>query len=214
MSATEFLQDILLDRLKAKEIIVGENFFFGRDREGSVSFLNKTAPEKGFRVFSCAPVKRDGISISSSSIRDHLSAGRIEKANRMLGRSYSITGKVVPGASQGRKLGFPTANIRTDNEIVPPGVHITCVHLGDKKLASITNVGDCPTLPGDKSGSIESYIMDFDGDLYGHEIHLFFLKKLRDEIRFPSVQKLRFQIQQDLKAARHYFSEHDPNNPC
>jgi riboflavin kinase/FMN adenylyltransferase len=212
ITAESFVKDILLERLKAEEIIVGENFFFGRNREGSVAFLKTMAPRFGFEVFSCSPVKQAGSSISSSTIRTLLSSGRIEEANSLLGRAYSIDGQIVGGRSQGRTLGFPTANIRTPNEILPAGVYITSARLSGRLLPSITNLGACPTFGENNQTSIECYLIDFQADVYGREIRLYFLKKLRDEFRFPSPEDLTQQLQKDLRTARLYFKDRPPNS--
>jgi riboflavin kinase/FMN adenylyltransferase len=214
MSARAFVTDLLLDKLHGKEIIVGENFFFGHKRRGSVPFLKEMGSRFGFKVFSCSPVEKDGAGISSSTIRTLLVSGRIEEANLLLGRAYSIDGTIIEGKSQGRRLGFPTANIQTPNEILPRGVHITCARCNGRKLPAITNIGSRPTFGEGNPPTIESFLIDFEGDIYGRGIRLHFLKKLREEIRFPSPEELSGQIRRDLETARRFFAGHPLSSLC
>ena len=214
ITAESFVKDILLRRLRAKEIVVGENFFFGRNREGNLTFLKTMARRFGFDVFSCSPVKQAGGPISSSTIRKLLSSGDLEEAGSLLGRAYSIDGRIAGGRSKGRTLGFPTANIQTPNEILPAGVHITCARLAENRLPSITNVGACPTFGEKNQTTIESHLIDFQGDIYGREIRLFFLKKIREEFPFPSPEDLTIQLKKDLTTARFYFKDRSLFSLC
>ena len=205
MSAQGFLENIVLKPLRAQEIIVGENFCFGRNREGCTDLLLKLAERLGFEVCSIPPVSVGGTVVSSSNIRKLLREGEVEQAAALLGRSYEIEGEVVKGKSRGKTLGFPTANIRTSNEITPKGVFISEVFFDGKSYPSLTNVGICPTFH-QKDRNIETYILHFDANLYGEKILIRFLKKVRDEVQFDSPDALSEQIQRDIKIAEAYFS--------
>jgi riboflavin kinase/FMN adenylyltransferase len=204
-TAQDFLENIVLKLLRAQEIIVGENFCFGRNREGCTDTLKKFAQELNFDVRSIPPVSVGGRVVSSSTIRKLLWEGEIEKAATFLGRSYEIEGEVIKGKSRGKTLGFPTANIQTSNEITPEGVFLSEVWLGGKNYPSLTNIGTCPTFH-QKDRNIETYILDFDADIYGKTIRIRFLKKVRDEINFDSPEALSHQIQKDIHAAEAFFS--------
>jgi len=202
--AEQFIDRILIDSLHARVVIVGENFHFGKKREGNVEFLKKISARSGFRVISVPSVIIDGINISSSYIRQLLKTGEIEKASRFLGHPYSVCGTVVKGDSIGKALGFPTANIITPNEILPPGVFITQTQIGLKKYPSLTNVGIRPTFHH-RGEHIESFLINFKNDLYGRIVNVSFLKKIRDERKFESPEALTEQIQRDLQTAKDYF---------
>jgi len=203
-TAQEFIQKVVLEPLKAAIIIVGENFCFGKNRQGCSETLRTLAKANGFRVHIIPPVSIGNTTVSSSLIRNLLHEGQIEKANALLGRAYAIEGKVVQGQSRGKYLGFPTANIQTKNEILPEGVFLSNTVIGEQAFASITNVGKRPTF--DQEGkNVESYILNFDDDIYGKQINLQFLKKIRDEKKFSSPLELAGQIRKDLTIARDYF---------
>jgi riboflavin kinase/FMN adenylyltransferase len=204
LSSREFVQKIVVNVLRAKVVIVGENFQFGKNREGDTPFLDRMASRYNFQVFSIPSVKKENRTVSSSAIRSLLQEGKIEDANLLLGRSYQIDGKVTRGKSIGKSLGFPTANIQTENEIVPQGVFITSAAINTKILPSLTNVGVCPTFSQQET-NIESYIINFDQDLYGEKIKIDFLKKIRDEMKFTTPKELSSQINKDLEAAKAYF---------
>ena len=144
------------------------------------------------------------MTVSSSCIRRLLAEGEVAKANLLLGRPYEIEGWVIKGKNRGRNLGFPTANIRTENEIIPRGVFLSRTLVEGKDYPSLTNVGECPTFSQDTL-QVESYLLNFDGILYGKRIQVRFLKKVREERRFSSPQELTFQIQRDLRTAKDFF---------
>ena len=204
-TAQDFLENIVLKLLRAQEIIVGENFCFGRNREGCTDTLKKLAPKLSFDVRSIPPVSVNGIVVSSSNIRKLLWEGEIEKAATFLGRFYEIEGEVIKGKSRGQTLGFPTANIQTLNEITPGGVFLSEVFLEGKYYPSLTNIGTCPTFH-QKDRDIETYILHFDADIYGKTIRIRFLKKVREEINFDSPEALTHQIQKDIQIAEAFFS--------
>ncbi len=204
LTGQDFIQQIVLNMLKAKAVIVGKNFYFGKNREGDVSLLHRLSSKFKFRVCSIPEVIQNGETVSSSLIRKLLQEGKVEKANRLLGRSYEIEGKVVKGQSRGKDLGFPTANIETENEIIPQGVFITETRVGSKILPSMTNVGKQPTFDQEDL-HIESFIIDFDRDLYGEHIGINFLKKIRDQMKFKTPDELARQLEDDLQTTRDYF---------
>jgi riboflavin kinase/FMN adenylyltransferase len=204
ISATDFVVNILINTLNAKEIVVGDNFFFGKDREGNIDTLHSLCSSHDFRVFPIPSVLKNGEIVSSSKIRQYLDAGAIEKANTLLGRSYRISGHVIKGRSKGRTLGFPTANIHTSNELLPLGVYLTQTEVKGKPFHSLTNIGTNPTFHQDKI-QIETYLIGLDQDLYGEELEICFLKKLRNEIKFDSPEELKQQIELDLQHANSYF---------
>jgi riboflavin kinase/FMN adenylyltransferase len=204
LSSHDFVQKIVVDRLKAKAVIVGENFRFGKNREGDIALLFRLASGYNLKVHSIPPVTKEDMIVSSSLIRNYLKEGKLEKANVLLGRFYEVAGKVIKGKSRGKSLGFPTANIKTENEIIPQGVFISTTGIGPETFSSLTNVGRCPTF-NQKETNIESYIINLNKDIYGKKIRIHFLKKIRDEIKFKTQAELSQQIKKDLELAKSYF---------
>jgi len=206
LSGHDFIQKIISDTLKAEVVIVGKNFRFGKNREGDTSVLRRLSSLFRFQVYSIPSVILNGETVSSSLVRQFLQEGRVEKARALLGRNYEIEGTVIKGHSRGKSLGFPTANIKTENEIVPKGVYITQTRIEGQTFPSMTNVGSQPTFQ-QKDIHIESFIIDFEKELYGQPIALGFLKKIRDEIKFRAPSDLIRQLEKDLAAAKDYFKE-------
>lgn len=204
LSRDDFIQKILVNTLKAEEVVVGENFQFGKKREGNINTLRAWGTQLNFRVHEIPKVIKAGKTVSSSLIRSLLLERKIEEANLLLGRHYEIEGKVVKGKDRGKILGFPTANIETENEIIPLGVYVSQVIIDSNSYPSITNAGLRPTF-GQEDMQIESFIIDFNQELYGQEITVRFVKKIRDEIKFKSWQDLSIQINKDLGQAKAYF---------
>jgi riboflavin kinase/FMN adenylyltransferase len=190
-------------------VVVGENFRFGKEREGDVNKLSGLAEKYGFSVQSVPPLIIDDSVVSSSLIRNLLHQGKIESANRLIGRPYEIEGPVIRGKSRGKKLGFPTANIHPLNDITPPGVFVSKITVGSQILPSVTHVGSKPTF-GEKEIMVESYIIDYDDSLYDKKLRLQFLKKLREEKKFDTPEALSLQIKNDLKNALSYFRKQAP----
>jgi len=199
LSSDAFMQDILLDSLKAQAILVGEDFRFGAGRKGGVADF----VEAGFDLVSLPQVELDGVRVSSTAVRNALAAGELDKAALLLGRPYSISGKVVHGAKRGRTLGFPTANVHMRHER-PALTGVYAVKLDG--YAGVANLGVRPTVAGTPRLSLEVHLLDFDDDLYGRHVHVSFLKKLRDEKKFPDFDALKQQIALDATAGRQYFS--------
>lgn len=204
LSSHDFIQKILIRTLRAKEVVIGENFHFGKNREGDISTLRTLGSRFGLRVHEIPSVSKDGRIVSSSLIRSLLLEGKIEEANTLLGRSYEIKGKVIKGKARGKTLGFPTANIESENEIIPLGVFISEVRINSKTFPSITNAGYRPTF-GKDAMQIESYIINFNKNLYGNEITIRLIKKIRDEKKFKKSEDLSLQLAKDLEEAKTFF---------
>ena len=207
VSAGEFLKDVVHDRLQAKEVYLGRGFAFGRNREGDIALLRRVSRELGFHADEVPEVRLRGQRISSSRIRHLLADGRVNLARRMLGRPYGVEGRVVRGAERGRTIGFPTANLRPDNRVIPRGgVYVTATLIQGAWRRSVTNVGVRPTFEDAAEPSVETFVMDWGGDLYGDVVRVRFLHRLRDERRFSSVEELKRQIDSDAARARKYFT--------
>ena len=204
LSGRAFAGRVLKDRFQAGEVVVGENFRFGKDRRCGVAELARLGREFSFDVHGVPPVEKAGEIVSSSLIRHRLAKGNVEKAAELLGRPYEIEGCVVTGESRGRVLGFPTANIHTTNEIIPRGIFVTLAITASRSLPSVTNVGVGPTFGGSRLG-IETHVLDHKGNLYGRTVKLRFLKKLRNEKKFRTSKALIAQIGRDVAEARRYF---------
>ena len=206
-SPEEFVDEVLIDSLGAKKVFVGFNFAFGKDRKGDISFLENQGKEKGFEVFAVPPVKVDGMIVSSSKIRQLLEEGMVRKANRFLGRYYYLEGIVIHGEQIGRKIGFPTANIITENELVPKlGVYASYTRLNGNHLPSITNIGYKPTFGSEKI-IVETHIFNFDREIYGELIEVKFVDFIRPEKKFSSVDALVNEIKKNCEQCRVILSK-------
>ena len=204
--AEEFLRDVVHERLQAREVYLGRGFAFGRGREGDIDLLRRVSGELGFFADEVPEVRLRGRRISSSRIRGLLAAGSVNLARRMLGRPYGVEGRVVRGAERGRTIGFPTANLRPSNRVIPRGgVYVTATLIGGEWRRSVTNVGVRPTFEQEAEPSVETFVMDWGGDLYGDVVRVRFLHRLRDERRFDSIDALKRQIERDAARARKYF---------
>ena len=204
LSKEEFARDVIVSVLHSKLVVVGENFRFGRRREGDIRELRRLGRVFGFSVRPVSAAVRRGKMVSSSLIRKLLQAGRVEEAADLLGRPYEIEGRVIRGSARGRSLGIPTANIETANEITPAGVYLTEVLIGRNAFPSLTNVGRRPTF-GRDTLHIESYLFGFRGSAYGRRIRLRFFRKLRPERKFAAPEALITQINADIAAAGSFF---------
>jgi len=195
---------LLAARLHSQCVVVGHDFRFGRNGEATAAMLAGAGERLGFPVDVVPPVLLDGERISSSGIRDALARTDFDRARRWLGRSYSMTGRVVRGNQLGRELGFPTANLRTGRRRVPvAGIFAVRVHrLGASPLPGVASLGTRPTIEGGGEMLLETHLFDFAGDLYGREIEVEFVAKLRDEERFASLDVLVEQMHRDAAAAR------------
>jgi riboflavin kinase/FMN adenylyltransferase len=197
-----FIKDVLLDRLRARDIVVGYNHRFGRRARGDARMLQELAGRFGFQADVVPPMLVDGVAVSSTGIRAALQRGDVAAAARGLGRLYAIAGTVTSGAGRGRTLGFPTANIESDRPLLlARGVYRGVVTLDGHEHAAVVNVGVRPTF-GETTLAIEAHLLDFGGDLYGRRVRLAFTARLRDEMRFASVEELKAQVARDIAAAR------------
>ncbi|HEV7376565.1 MAG TPA: bifunctional riboflavin kinase/FAD synthetase [Pyrinomonadaceae bacterium] len=207
LEAEDFLRDVVRDRLQAVEVYLGRGFAFGRNREGNIELLRKVSKQLGFSADEVPEVRLRGQRISSSRIRGLLAEGKVNLARRMLGRPYGVEGRVVRGAERGRTLGFPTANLRPENRVIPRvGVYITATLIEGAWRRSITNIGTRPTFESDSAQpSVETYVMNWTGDLYGDVVRVRFLRRLRNEQKFASIDELKQQIARDRDRASEYF---------
>jgi len=202
IEAQTFVRDVLVGTLKAREIVVGFNHRFGRGARGDAKLLEALAATLGFRAHIVPALLVDGVAVSSSEIRAALQRGDLPDAARLLGRPYSIRGEVVRGAGRGRTLGFPTANVKTDRPLgLPVGVYVCRLAVGGRQHQAVVNVGFRPTF-GETELAVEAHVLDFTGDLYDERVTLTFVRRLREERKFPSVDALREQIALDVAAAR------------
>ncbi|HVG39368.1 MAG TPA: bifunctional riboflavin kinase/FAD synthetase [Pyrinomonadaceae bacterium] len=208
VSAESFLRDVVRARLQAKEVYLGRGFAFGRNREGNIDFLREASERLGFAAAEVPEVRLRGQRISSSRIRQVLAAGHVGLARRMLGRPYGVEGSVAHGDERGRTLGFPTANLRPQNRVIPRhGVYVTATLIEGVWRQSVTNVGTRPTFKNPETGpTLETHVLNWSGDLYGDVVRVRFLYRLRDEKKFNSVDELKRQIDRDVERARHYFT--------
>lgn len=208
VSPEEFIHDYVHARVRPVEVYVGYDFHFGRDREGSMRLLTERGPHLGFSVTVVPEVSVEGRDVNSTRIRQLLAEGEVEEAALLLGRAFCVRGEVTAGDRRGRTLGFPTANLAPETEILPaPGVyygHLRRLGSGAdvKPWPVVTNVGYRPTFRDGRDLVAEAHLIDFSGDLYGLEVDLSFEGRLRGEIRFESVDALRAQIARDVAAAR------------
>ena len=202
----EFVRRVLVDWVGVSEVWVGANFLFGRDRTGNFSLLRSLGSRYGFRVEKVDPVRYKEFVVSSTRIRRLVSEGHVDEAGALLGHHYCIDGDVVKGVQRGQKQGFPTANLQSDNEILPPnGVYATTVTLNRVIYPAVSNVGVRPTFETNGKRVVEAHLLDYSADLYGHRVRLSFVQRLRDEQEFSDATVLRLQIANDCDAARALF---------
>jgi riboflavin kinase/FMN adenylyltransferase len=195
-----FLQDVV----GMRALVAGPDFAMGRNREGSIDVLREIGAEMGFDVEVVEPlVGPQGEAVRSTAVRSAVSSGDMEGAAAMLGRHYSIKGTVVHGDGRGGPLGFPTANLRMPTESLAPrdGIYACWVEIDGSRHMAAASIGERPTFPG-AGRSIEAFVMDFDGDLYGRELRLELVRRLRDEEKFDSVEQLRLQVDRDVAETR------------
>jgi len=209
----EFVKTILLERCKARHLVVGHDFCFGRDALGDFQFLREVGPELGFTVEQVAPVIINGERVSSTLIREQVLAGDLERTELFLGRKYAISGTVVSGRGVGAKLGFPTANIKPHHSAIPAqGVYIGEAVVDGVGHAAAVNIGIAPTIRNEDL-TIEAFLLDFTGELGGEKVDLIFHRRVRPERKFPSFEALQAQIATDVSQVRAYFVETGLTNP-
>ncbi len=206
-SGEEFVRSLAHKAGQIRSICVGASFVFGHKRSGNVELLRKLGGELNFTVHGLAAVSLDGKAVSSTRIRQAIAAGNLDTASQMLGRAYSVTGKVVAGDRLGRQLGFPTANLDVSGLVLPPnGVYAAHAKTLTGLHRAVVNIGSRPTLTNAKAQlRMEAHLLDFTDDLYGQDLELVLTDKLRDEKKFPSLADLREQIGKDVQQARLSF---------
>ncbi|MDX2009746.1 MAG: bifunctional riboflavin kinase/FAD synthetase [Myxococcaceae bacterium] len=202
-TSPEAFEATLLDGLRAAAVVVGYDFTYGQARAGTVASLSDAAAKRGAVVRVVPAVTVDGVVVSSSKVREYVLEGRVDTAARLLGRPFDLDGTVVTGQQRGRTIGFPTANVDTDNELRPAsGVYAVRARLeGGRVFGGAANIGVKPTFEG-RDVTIECHLFDFSGDLYGQRVRVSFLERLRGEQRFAGVEALKAQIERDVLAAR------------
>lgn len=206
LNAREFT-GLLQKHLRMRGLVIGPDFALGRNREGSVDALRQVGREMGFSVAVVQPVKINGDVVSSTAIRNALASGNMEKVHRLIGRSFSLEGSVVTGAGRGRQLDFPTANMDLGPRQALPadGVYATRAYINGEPYQSVTNIGKRPTFEGE-GRTIEVYILDYKGDLYGSNLKIDVVQRLRGEKKFGSAEELQKQISEDIKQVRAILS--------
>ena len=207
--AEAFIDEILVTKLKVKYLVIGDDFHFGKARRGNFALLKEKGHKYGFQVADTASYELAGLRISSTLIRDALGEGDLALASRMLGRDYSVCGRVAHGDKIGRTLGFPTANIEMFRKNTPVvGVYaVTMTGIEVKTFQVVANLCTRPTADGDARVILETHLFDFDQDIYGAYVEVHFKQKLRDEMKFQSLAQLQLQIQQDVQTAKQFFAE-------
>lgn len=205
LNPKEYVQGILLDKLNAKQVVIGHDFRFGQNRGGNAQLLENIGKIKGFDVKIMKPICLKNIRISSTYVRHLLEAGDIDKVNGFLGREYELKGIVVHGKKIGRNLGFPTINLKYDENILIPkiGVYHTRVNIDGQIYQAATNIGYSPTVKQNEF-TVETYIIQYDGNLYDEEITVNFIRRIRDEIKFETIQNLKRQMQIDIEDIKQY----------
>ena len=212
--AEQFISEILVKHLKVKHLVIGDDFHFGKARRGNFAMLQSKGLEFGFSVENSVSFELSGLRISSTLIRDALGDGQLAEAKRMLGRDYSVCGRVAHGDKRGRQLGFPTANIEMLRRNTPMvGVFaVTMTGLDDKTYQGVANLGNRPTFDGGAKAVLETHLFNFSGDIYGRYVEVHFKAKIRDEIRFANFEALQAQIKLDVQTAQQIFTnlnQHD-----
>jgi riboflavin kinase/FMN adenylyltransferase len=204
MKPEAFVKDILIDRLKIKLAVTGFNYRYGYKGQGDANLMKEMGKLYNFKVIVIPPVKVENEVVSSTLIRNYVAKGDMDKVFKLLGRHYSITGKVSTGKRIGSKLGFPTANIYPEDYLILPsdGVYATRTSLGGRLYCSITNIGRNPTIEDNGRTTVETHILDFDDNIYDKDIEVFFISKIRGEKKFKSKDELADQINKDVCVAR------------
>jgi riboflavin kinase/FMN adenylyltransferase len=202
LSARQFV-GLLQKHLRMRGLVIGSDFALGKDREGDTNTLQKIGHEMNFNVMVVPPLMINGEVVSSTAIRRSLASGDMMKVGELAGRHFSLRGKVVSGAGRGVGLGFPTANLNVGREyaLPPDGVYASWAHIDGEEYQSMTNIGRAPTF-GDSERTVEAYLIDYQGDLYGQELKIDIVARLRDEKKFDTVEELKKQVTEDVKRGR------------
>ncbi|MBN2232079.1 MAG: bifunctional riboflavin kinase/FAD synthetase [Deltaproteobacteria bacterium] len=206
LSPEDFASRVLAEHLGARTVIVGDNYRFGRDRRGDVALLHRLGSRFGFEAMVAPPFLLDNRVVSSTRVRQEIMAGNVRAAARLLGRGYTVEGRVVPGRQRGRGLGFPTANLRSESELYPrEGVYVVWVSAGGARHEGLVSIGYNPTF-GDTGLTFEVHILDFAGELYGKTVAVTFIERLRDPQAFADPAALAVGIAADVERARAVFA--------
>ncbi|MBR6535593.1 MAG: bifunctional riboflavin kinase/FAD synthetase [Lachnospiraceae bacterium] len=207
MTAEQFVAELLCKKLQAKVIVAGEDFRFGKGREGDVALLRALEETYGYRTVCVPKVTEESVRISSTGIRGLLAEGKVAEANELLGRPYAVFGEVLHGKKLGRTLGFPTMNLIPSGEKLLPvyGVYVTRTKVDGQWFDGITNIGLRPTVDSDEQVSVETHLFSYEGDLYGKQVEVQFLTFLRQERKFPDVDSLQGAMKEDVKNAKGYL---------
>lgn len=208
LTALEFVRDILVNKLHIKKIVIGYDHRFGRNRNADINDLKEFGITYGFEVEEISAQELDHVAVSSTKIRKALEAGDIETANAYLGYLFMLSGTIVKGKAIGRTIQYPTANlqIKENYKLIPkPGVYVVQAEINNNTIFGITSIGTNPTVGG-KAKTIETYFLDFEQDLYNENLKIEFLTRIRDEVKFKSIKKLKEAIQQDENFARDYVT--------
>jgi len=207
--AEQFIDDILIKKLNIKHLVIGDDFHFGKARRGNFALLQEKGREHGFNVEDTGSHQSEGLRVSSTLIRDALDAGDLARAERLLGRCYSVCGRVAHGDKRGRTIGYPTANIKMFRKNTP--VHgvfaVTMTGIDDLEFEGVANVGTRPTVDGGSRVVLETHLFDFDKEIYGQYVEVHFKQKIRDEMRFHSIEQLKAQIVKDVAVTKKIFAE-------
>lgn len=209
LKATEFIEKVLIEKLKMKQMCVGTNFLFGKGKKGNIDLLRELSFKKGFKLHLVEPVKYEDELVSSTKIREYIRQGDVTKANLLLSRPHTVEAKVVPGVKRGRIMGYPTANLRCEEETLLPkeGVYVVKIKMDDEEYAGISNLGYRPTFEAKKEFCFEVHILDFKKEIYSKELDVSFIKRIRDEKPFKDKEGLIVQLKEDEKEAREIFKE-------
>lgn len=208
MTPEDFIEKVICKQLNAKYIVVGNDYRFGHERKGDINLLKKLSSNYGYELITIPKIAYNNDIVSSTWIRKEIKQGNIELANKLLGENFSITGKVVEGKKNGRKFGFPTANIIPHRyKILPPnGVYYSNISVNGKKYDSITNVGVNPTLNGQKK-VVETHILGFDEDIYGQVVVVEFIQFIRKEKKFNSIEELKKEVSSNIEYVTSLINE-------
>lgn len=204
----EFIENLLIDKLKVRYVVVGDDFRFGRNRRGNFQMLRSICQRHGIEVAKTETLEMGGERVSSTRIRECLAAGDVARANRLLGREFSMSGKIIRGDGNAKNWGFATANVQVNvQKPAVTGIFVVEADLpGSTSLPAVASLGTRPTIGGTKP-VLEVHLLDFDDDIYDEHIRVRFLQKLRDEVKFASIEKMCEQIQQDITRTREYFGQ-------
>lgn len=212
--AEQFIDEILINKLNVKHLVIGDDFHFGKARRGNFALLKEAGRVYGFNVEDTGSLQSDGQRVSSTLIRDALAAGDLVLAERLLGHGYSICGRVAHGDKRGRTIGFPTANIRLFRKTSPiNGVFaVTMKGINELDIFGVANVGTRPTVDGSSKVILETHLFNFDKEIYGHYVEVHFKQKIRDELQFASLEQLKNQIEKDIVETKNFFAGYDSSD--